>query len=354
MSRPHLLFVCVALVGSTACGLDITGSADGVAGDDGGGVAIRDGSIGDAFGGSDGATSVDGGASDVTSPPLDAPAGTCTPNGTVSCFAPPSGWTVVAFAPGAQTAACPAPFSATQSDVEEGPTANNACRCDPCTVTSPPSCVTGSIGSAYDSDALHLCLLPGNTIANSPGGGCIAGNYNIAPDVKLTPPGAAGGGCTSTLSKHKEAFTFAAKGRACAASSPASAGCTNGICAPAKPPAPFAICIALPGVQAVCPSPFTVKHVVGTDVTFDCAAQCGCTVSAQCSGSLSFYSDDQCMDNAIAIAADDGCHPSGASQGMYRSYKYRASATNVACASVAPAPPANVQLVGMTTICCAQ
>ena len=45
--------------------------------------------------------------------------------------------------------------------------------------------------------------------ANNPGGTCIPGTFSIANDVKLSPPGAAGGGCTSTLSKHKEAFTFA-------------------------------------------------------------------------------------------------------------------------------------------------
>ncbi len=358
MGRPHLFVVaCLAFAGSiAACGLDISGTANGLT-DDGGGVGSGDGAIvGDALGGGDGAIGDGGTSTDVTSPPLDG-AGPCTPNGTVSCFAPPSGWTVVAYAPGAPPA-CPAPFTTTQSDVEEGPTANNACRCDPCTVTSQPSCVTGAISSSYDNDNTHLCLLPGVSVTNGVGGACNMGMYNLAADVKLTPPGVSGGGCTSTLSKHKDAFTFAGKGRACAAADPTAAGCKNGICAPAKPPTPYAICIASSGVQTVCPTPFTVKHVVGTDVSFDCAStQCGCTVNAQCGGgSLSFYTDNACQDNVVAIAADDSCHAvvTGGGGPMFRSYKYTASPTNVTCAPVAPAPASNVQLVGATTICCAQ
>jgi hypothetical protein len=114
----------------------------------------------------------------------------------------------------------------------------------------------------------------------------------------------------------------------------------------------------MPGVQSACPAgPFTVKHVVGTDVTFDCGStMCGCNVTGDCKdGTVTFFTDSGCQSNPLVLVTDDMCHAvaGGGGNTMYKSYRYDATPMNVACATAAPAAPSNVQLVGATTICCA-
>jgi hypothetical protein len=277
----------------------------------------------------------------------------CSPVGTTSCFAPPAGWSVIAYA-SSQASACSAPFAARSVDVEEGPNGTSGCQCDPCTPVSPATCLDGAIASAYDNDNLRFCQMPGATLPNSPGGGCIQAQLNIAPDVKLAAPAPSGGSCTAAVSKHKEAFTFASVGRICGAADAMGAGCNLGLCAPPKPPAPYAICLAAAGVQAACPmGPFSVRHVVGTDVSFDCAA-CACRATADCSnGVVAFYTTQNCSAGAVVVPADGACRQSNATTGAtYQSYQYSAQPMNPGCAATPPAA-SNIQLSGATTVCCA-
>lgn len=349
LHRRILASAFVSAIAAAACGLDTGGTADATG--DLGDAGALDGALGDALGNGDVAAND---AATFDAAPLDAKTNdaptACSP-GTTTCFALPSGWNVVAY--GTQAATCPAPFGA-QTDVQEGPTPNGACRCDPCGVTAQPSCTSGQLSTAYGLDGLRTCLIPGATLANGVGGGCNAAQIGIATDARIDPAAPTGGACTSAASKHREAFTFASSGRVCAAPDPASAGCINGVCTPVAPSAPYAICIAAPGVQSACPSgPFGVKHVVGTDVTFDCAA-CGCTVTAQCSGTVTFYTDPNCRDNGVPVVADGTCHTTPMHMGgNYGSYEYRATPSNVGCTAGAASPASNVQLVGATTVCCA-
>jgi hypothetical protein len=349
MTRALVLAALSFSMVAIACGLDVSGAADGVpdAGDDA--SVAGDAAPHDATSSADvtDAATFDAASSDATTP-SDGSQTVCSPLGTTSCFALPNGWTPVAYA-STQTSPCASPYGTT-ADVEEGPTPNAACQCETCAITTSPSCVTGAISTAYDNDLTHLCLLGGATLANNPSGSCVQGSWMLA----------SGGACTAPIAKHKEAFTFASKGRMCSPPNPQAVNCHNGICAAPAAPSPYAVCIAAQGAQGTCPSgPFSVRHVVGTDVSFDCAGgACGCSVSAQCtSPSVTFYQDQQCLTTGVTIVADDACHASGVGGGSnnnFVAYEYRATPSNVGCTTMAPAPASNVQLVGTTTICCAQ
>ena len=331
----------MACAGS-GCGLDVNGDAAGVPDAGPGGTDAS----ADVFVASDAATIDGASATDATFQ--------CSPVGTPSCFAPPPGWSVIAYA-ASQATACPASFAARSVDVEEGPNGNAACQCDACSVMAQPSCLDGAIASSYDSDNLRFCQIPGATLPNNPGGGCIQAQLNVAPDVKLVAPPASGVSCAAAVSKHKEALVFASKGRVCGAADPVSAGCNVGLCAPPQLPPPYAICLAASGVQAACPmGPFSVRRVVGTDVSFDCGA-CACRATADCSnGAVAFYANPNCNGTTLVVPADNSCRSSNAPMGAnYQSYRYSAQPMNVGCTAQPPAAT-NVQLIGATTVCCAQ
>ena len=304
----------------------------------------------------------------LDSPTVDAPADApvdagCVPTGTgtVDCFALPNGWNVVAFTP-MPNVACPTNFTMNPANVDEGPQATGgACTCDTCNVTTQPTCLKGPVGVSFDNGLVATCAIPFTALQNpgSPGGACGRDNYHMhldpSLDIQFTPPPASGAVCDAPGTAHKNKIDFASKDRICGADSPAAAGCNAAACSPSVP-SPFLACIEQAGDNP-CPSgPFQVKRLVGDDVTFDCAA-CGCGVSATCSGTVTYYTDMDCMDNELPMVADGKCHSAGIPQGgaAYDSYKYTATPSNVACAISGAAPsPTNLALTGKKTICCAQ
>jgi hypothetical protein len=292
----------------------------------------------------------DADASPVDAPP-DAPSCT-TVNG---CYIVPSGWNLVALDTANQTAACPSGFAqAAPVDVVEGPNVGaNACGCQSCSIGMQPSCASGAVKVMYDVGGGGCGLNgvpPQNN--NNPPGGCDTDMYMGSEnnlDAKLTPPGPTGGMCTSAGRVDKQNVTYAGQARTCAPDNAAAAGCVGNECTP-NLVAPYSACIAKAGIQT-CPSPFTTKHLVGTDVNYTCGP-CPCSVGATCTGTMTLYRNGNCTGGTLVLTVDDVCRPTNDNQ-SYSSYKYAGTASNVSC-SVGAAPAAqNVTLVGEETICCA-
>ena len=333
-NRKLATLVCLALAG---CGLDLAGVpqvGDGTddGGITGGGDASSDGSV------------ADGG--------VDA----CMP-GTAGCVVVPNSWALVGFA-NTTTAACPAELASPSIDVLEGPSAGaGSCACGTCSVSAPPTC-TGKVDVFFDVDGLGNCQFPGAPTknGNSPAGGCLSDMYKAAEpaniEVKLVPTPPDGGACAAPGVLQKANITYAAKGRVCTPASPAAVGCAGSTCAP-NLPLPFHACIAQAGDQACPAGDFSVKHLVGTDVTATCGA-CGCSVTGACAGSVTMYSDTACTQNPDVLTANGQCLRNAAIDGKsYKSYRYTLSPTGVGCAAAGTAPAAQmVALVGTETVCC--
>jgi hypothetical protein len=218
-----------------------------------------------------------------------------------------------------------------------------------------PSCASGAIKVFYDIGGMQ-CGLAGMPaqMNNNPPGSCgtdmWTGSVN-GLDLKFVPPPPTGGTCSSAGRVDKQNVTFSGHPRECHMNNSTSAGCWGNECTPGLP-SPFAACIEQSG-DVACPSPYTSKNLVGTDVNYTCA-DCSCTVSATCSGRLTEYTDQSCSMNPTPFPVDGTCFNPNVNppNTTYHSYKYAGTASNVACnAGQAPAPQ-NLQLVGEHTVCC--
>jgi hypothetical protein len=273
-----------------------------------------------------------------------------------ACVTVPSGWTLVAFAP-AQTSPCPSGFAASASqDVVEGPSAPGACSCGTCHVTQPPSCAAGTIAVNFDNASTGMCDKVANPspLSNSPAGSCLTdiyqGDYSVY-DVQYTAPPPGGGACASAAVQTASAVSYAAKDRVCQPDSSQAAACDGGMCHPGLS-GPYAACIAAPGSVACPPGPLSVAHQVGTSASFSCA-DCSCSVTASCSGTLTLYTDTGCTRGAYGIST--GVCVGISSAATYKAYEYTAGApTNVACQAGAAGPAQNLALTSPQTVCCAQ
>jgi hypothetical protein len=374
-----LAFLAPVAAVEASCGLDQSGSLDA--------FPLLDGSTGPPNGRdsgadvpvfADGNTTPDAFLKDATvvdGPAVDAPPDAlpdvpgadaqdsginCTPNDTTQCYVLPSGWSVVGFAT-VQNVNCPSGFTTNRTDGNEGPTPSaGACTCGGCTVSTQPSCTTGQIPDSYDLGG-GGCALPGQTLQNAGNGACATDNYhgmlgNIDLQIDALP--SSGGTCAAPAQPHANQITYGSQDRVCYANDPASAGCdpTTGVCTAPTVPSPYAVCIAQTG-DVLCPSgPFQVKHVVGQGVTFTCSA-CNCTVQGSCSGAkVTFYTDANCSQGAVADNADGNCNAFNANNAAFGSYQYTANLGGVGCQVPGGQTPAvqSLSLTSPMTICCAQ
>ena len=356
-----------------ACGLEVTGLQDAPL--DGGTVSNADASVGfsvdsavplskDANGSiptpESGTDEAEGATDDAGSPPPPPPPPPVPCDASAGCYVLPTGWSIVAFAPN-QTAACPTGFAvAAPNDLVESPNASSACTCGgACTVGSAPTCINGELLVSYDVNnpvGPNTCGTPGTTQSNDPPGGCDTDIYNgsfSGLDLKFTAPGPSDGQCASP-GQATGTVTYGAQDRACQPDSTQAAGCTGDACSP-NVAAPYAACIAH-GANVACPAgtPFTVPHTVGSGATVACTG-CDCAITADCSGTVEFFSDTACSKGELDVGADGGCQP-GAPASLtattFGSYKYVANApTSVACTSSGTST-GTATLTHQQTICC--
>lgn len=338
------------------------GSEDGAAGtdvtDD---AATRDGDS--TYSGDASAGSAEASLPVNVTPPDDASqSGDAAPTGcgANTCGAVPSGWTLVAFA-GVRSSACPAGFTKQSTDiVQASPSSLASCSCGACTVTSQPTCDSGSVPVHYDNvpgagaGSCSLVASPGTgPLANSPPGSCgtdlYQGSY-AAYDISYASPAAAGASCTAQASPAGPLTTTAE--RVCAADNSQSSTCDAHGC-PENVAAPFKVCIMAMGSMSCPAGPLSVRNEVGTSGSSSCPA-CSCSVTASCSGTLTLYTDKACTTSPYSVPADGSCNAVYKQKASYGSYIYSGgSPTNVSCTASSSAGASSADLVNPATICCA-
>ena len=298
----------------------------------------------------------DGAVADAPEP-VDAPA---PPNAcagaTGACVTVPTGWTLVAFA-AAQTSPCPAGFdTAPSQDLVEGPSAASACGCSTCSITAAPSCASGAIAVAYDTDFSGTCNKVANPspLSNSPAGACLTDIYQgsyASYDVQYAAPAASGGTCSAPGVQKSGGVTYAAHDRVCQPNDAQASNCTGDVCKPTLS-GPYGACIAAPGAVACPAGPLSVAHQAGTSGALSCP-DCPCTVTGTCSGTLTLYTDTGCKNGPYAISTDVCVGVSSSSN--YKAYAYKGAAPKgVTCQAGTPSPGQGVTLAGEQTVCCAQ
>jgi hypothetical protein len=344
MRRPFVhVFVTASVLGALASCATVSGLADKETVDCPGGCI-------------DGAppprpTSSSSGTTD--SAPPDANADDAVQPDAETGFVKPDGWELVAVAATTNNApapGCPAGFD-DASDVGTQPTASNdTCDCGSCAVTQQAAC-TGQPTFARGDATASTCptVLSTFFFRNDNPGGCNTDVSGIDRTgdyykVKLATP--SGGTCNAgAATPHPDRVNFVQRRRVC----DETARCMGSIC-DATVPAPFSACVASPkgAGDKGCPTGFPQKLVAGA-ANVTCGGGCACSVVKSCTGTFTFYKDNNCTTGAAAIAADDTCRNANTS-GSYDSYKIVAIPTTTC--TPAGNPNATVTPKDVRTICC--
>jgi len=270
--------------------------------------------------------------------------------GGCDCLPPvPPGWSVVALS-AATTDPCPDGYGDASDLVVDPMLGPASCACI-CTVTTPPTCTSGTVVEGYSYGTTCADASANQLQAND--GGCTDYSFSgLAPLHDIQGPSPSGGACSAEKSRTLPAGGSA--GRACAAQAGTLSGCAaGGTCAQAVA-APFEVCIAQPGAVA-CPQGFARAHSAGASLadTRDCT-DCTCGApTATCDGTLSWYADAGCANLLATAPADDACHPTASAGVVAASYQYAATPQGVTCTPGSPSTPTgDASLVSPTTICC--
>jgi hypothetical protein len=296
--------VVIATMG-VACALDIPDVIDG--GSDGG--------IGDA---SD--------AGDVFVPPV------CDAQ---SACGAPSGFGVVLFDP-AGTTPCPAQTSPADVVYDAGAVPSSACGCS-CAVNTQPSCIPATIAVMYDTTANATCN--GSGSLSNLTGGCDPASYALGNHAALEPfKPADAGTCTSTPTPDTKNIPVS-RGRVCSPTQ-CNSPCTSS--------GPFKLCYMAPGDMA-CPQNQTAYHV-GTSLALACSPCAACTMTGQCSGTVSFYSDGACGALIRSNTVDGVCTMQSQVGQSVSSQKYVPS-IDAGCTPGSPGT-GTVSLATPLTVCC--
>jgi hypothetical protein len=305
--------------------------------------------------GTDDATGGDGDVDAPVDAPMDAPADTPEPfDALPASYTPPPGWTLVAFAASQQTP-CPPGFAGPATDVvfdtSTATTPAGTCTCDSCSVTAPPSCVTGSISGGYDYTG-GRCNISTPTLGNANPGGCNTDNPHYALgnlDIYFDPLPPSGGSCTAAATPHPSQVTFSGKGEICSVNVDAGTPLVM---------SPFLECIAKPGMSPCPPGPLNVPHQVGAGATITCAGSCTCSTTATCTGgTVTYYQSSNCTGSTTLVMPAGGssqCNSVAGGNVSYGSNKYTATVTNPACTFGGTSAATVTGLTAGQTVCCQQ
>lgn len=305
-----------ALVLLHGCGLDVTGYADQAEA----GIVTPQIDADITESGTSSGTGNEGGTLVDTSP-------------TCSCATPPSGWELVAYANDRNTA-CGTGLKTDERVT--GPTAGaDACSCD-CQVKTTPSCNKGNFTSKRDSSGTAKCD-DAASVTDANDGNCQRLSATLANHRQAVPPPPSGPGtCDAPAVQHPDKVT-SAQVRVCAAKTSASCVC--------NPNGSFRTCVRKDGDQT-CPTGYPSKHSVGTAAGVTCTA-CGCNVTATCSGTITFYSDQNCQ-TAVEVIDDKSCQTETANS--FSSLKWTGT-PNATCNLTSASTPTG-SLASPETICC--
>jgi len=208
---------------------------------------------------------------------------------------------------------------------------------------SPLSC--GMAGSPPQMKNLTAC----NTDLYTAGG--LAPGYKSL-DLSYTPPGLMGGACTSGALTNSSNLTYAASDTLC---TPTTEPCTGNECTPSF--GSLDVCITSPGNVACPGSPFTHQHIVGGAATFSCSSNgCGCQVTGTCSGTLTFYTNNNCTGTSQTAPVNGSCMNGSTAfnSNTYASYGYAPAPLQSSCDSSGTSAAQNVTQPNLQTVCCTQ
>ena len=266
------------------------------------------------------------------------------------CFAMPAGFSLVAYGATAKGVACPTGFTA-PADTVEGPTVGAfACTCS-CSVTTQPSCPTGTLVGHFGAGGNLACGSAGGDLANN---GCgtdgYLGPFDTGNEHQFKAPGATGGSCHASANKDPAKLNYAAQGRVCQAAT--TPECQGKVC-PLAAAAPFGVCIAAVG-DVACPAGFATKHLLGTSASFTCAAGCTCGVTATCKGKVNYFATGDCSGAAgMSVIVDDQCHSTDAMGVSFLSHAYVPfGPSNVSCNKTGSSAASTPALSQPTTVRC--
>ncbi len=257
-----------------------------------------------------------------------------------ACGAPaPPGFHYVRYAED-RNGACPS--GTTTIDVVSNLSDSVACKCT-CTANT-PDCSLGNLTRSSDFDPNNAtCNQTGTTLTASAPNCTPFNNFTIqlGNHIKVNPP-VIQGTCT-TEAKPDLSGIKATQGRVC----DAPAECSGIVCGGPKK------CIAQQG-DVACPAGFGNKTLVGTGANAKCEACPDCKADVQCTGTLSFFTNQQCTTGQIDMTADSQCvnRPVNSGGVGYVAYKYKGSVKSATCTPTGDTKGATV-LEGQTTICCA-
>jgi hypothetical protein len=258
----------------------------------------------------------------------------------------PAGWALAILDPSGM-AACPKAYGGPTKLVVDPDLGPATCSCT-CAVSSPPSCVDGTVADTRgDNSACN-----DQTIGRpSNDGGCVGVNGfgTLAPYHSIAPLPPTGGACSATpVTVLPAAGTV---GQSCSYGGSLGGGCSSGACAP-DPGSAYSSCVSHAGPVA-CPAGYPNKHSVGTALndTRACGS-CAGTLATTCSNAtLSFYTDGACQALAAAVPATGLCVSNPTGPGI-NSYRYSAT-TNAQCTTSTPSAPTGSATVAQpSTICC--
>lgn len=249
----------------------------------------------------------------------------------------PDGWTPIDFASGAEVAACPQDFAATDLVYDAG-LASGACNCTACAASGSWSCQfhVGAHGAScnqtdYDASASG-CF--------TPGGG---GGGNTGSSAEVYPP---------TRSGSPSCGTSTPNGTGKAASSPARmctpTQCNDLVCGQAS----FDACIYAAG-DVGCPAGFSKKTLAGTAATATCNACPSCAVAnadAGCAASITLYDKPSCGGTAVQVLTPQN----GCTLGLpsWQSFALDASTPTPTCSYGGGSVAGTAQLANAITVCC--
>jgi len=280
------------------------------------------------------ATDSGGGGDVITTPD------TGNPCDVAKCATIPSGFHAVRLADA--NASCPSNW--TSMNAVTNPAApDGTCTCS-CNVTQNPSCNSGQIFRYLDDTMGPTCGTQASTLPANGGNCAQIGNtlYLNHGHYEVNPPPAQGGACTYDAKLDSNKVT-ATPTLVCAP--PAS--CQGAICDGG------AVCVASDG-DVACPSDFPTKTLVGQSATATCGACAGaCLTTGTCTGTLSFFTDQQCQAGKVDFTANAVCASNPASTTTpYYSYLYKGQLQTSTCAGQAPPSAATASLDQPRTVCC--
>lgn len=261
------------------------------------------------------------------------------------CVPPlPMGWSWTAYDPD-QRQNCATGYSM-PTDVQEGITAAAAtCGCS-CTTTQ-PTCNTGNVTITAGQGGQCSQVTNQSQTATA---GCHALTQFATNNqsIKVTGPAPVGGSCAANPTKNVPMLSYQHSGRTCAYGGAGGIGCGMNVCIPKA--APAVACVQMNG-NNMCPTGYPVQHFIGTMVndTRSCTA-CTCNFSAgTCGGTTTFYTDNNCQNNAEAVVTDNACH--GVSNRTWRTYQY-APTTNGSCTASMSSANGSATFSDLKTVCC--